>query len=95
MSIPTDPLIYHITHVDNIPRILERGALLPDSIMHRESSIALIGNAGIKIDRLTLPVHCHPGTFVGDYVPFYFCPRSVMPYVIHKANNPQLPRRDG
>jgi hypothetical protein len=33
------------------------------------------------------PVSCHPGTFVGDYVPFYFCPRSVMLYVIHRGSS--------
>ncbi|HJT77742.1 MAG TPA: DUF4433 domain-containing protein, partial [Gemmataceae bacterium] len=29
---------------------------------------------------------CRPGTFVGDFVPFYFCPRSVMLYVINKRS---------
>lgn len=33
---------------------------------------------------------CHPETKVGDYVPFYFCPRSVMLFLIHKANHPDL-----
>lgn len=49
----------------------------------------------IKQRRLTLPVHCHPGTFVGDYVPFYFCPRSIMLYVIRCANHEQLAYRGG
>jgi hypothetical protein len=40
-------------------------------------------------------VPCHPGTNVGDYVPFYFCPRSVMLYVVHMANHPELAYRDG
>lgn len=38
---------------------------------------------------------CHPGTMVGDYVPFYFCPRSVMLFLIHKANHPDLTYRGG
>jgi hypothetical protein len=42
-----------------------------------------------------LEVSCHPGTKVGDYVPFYFCPRSVMLYVIHRANHPDLSYRGG
>ena len=29
---------------------------------------------------------CHPSTNVGHYVPFYFCPRSPMLYVIHRRN---------
>ncbi len=32
----------------------------------------------------------HPDLFVGQCVPFYFCPRSVMLYVIHCGNNPGL-----
>jgi hypothetical protein len=42
-----------------------------------------------------LEVACHPGTKVGDFVPFYFCPRSVMLYVIHCANHPELAYRGG
>jgi hypothetical protein len=49
----------------------------------------------IKRRRLTLPVKCHPGTLVGEYVPFYFCPRSVMLYVIHRADHPDLTFRGG
>ncbi len=37
-----------------------------------------------------LPVKCHPGDHVGDYVPFYFCPRSIMLYLIFRANHPEL-----
>lgn len=32
---------------------------------------------------------------MGDYVPFYFCPRSIMLYVIHCANHPELAYRGG
>jgi hypothetical protein len=42
-----------------------------------------------------IPVSCHPGTMVGDYVPFYFCPRSVMLFLIHCANHPDLTYRGG
>jgi hypothetical protein len=49
----------------------------------------------IKQRRLTLPVHCHPGDHVGDYVPFYFCPRSVMLYIIARANHEDLVYRGG
>lgn len=27
---------------------------------------------------------------VGDYVPFYFCPRSVMLYLLHRGSSPEL-----
>ena len=51
--------------------------------------------SNIKERRLTLPVICHDGDFVGDYVPFYFCPRSVMLYLIYRANHPDLTYRGG
>ena len=38
---------------------------------------------------------CRPGLNVGDCVPFYFCPRSVMLYLIHRANHPELDYRGG
>ena len=44
----------------------------------------------IKQRRLGLPVKCHAGDFVGGYVPFYFCPRSIMLFLIHCANHPEL-----
>jgi len=37
----------------------------------------------------------HPGLFVGDCVPFYFCPRSVMLYLIYQGNHPELSYRGG
>jgi len=42
-----------------------------------------------------LPVECHPGDHVGDFVPFYFCPRSIMLFVIHCANHSELAYRGG
>src|SRR5207244_2315560 len=54
-----------------------------------------IGVSGIKQRRLALPVDCHSGDHVGDYVPFYFCPRSIMLYVIYRANHPELTYREG
>ena len=54
-----------------------------------------IGMSEIKKRRLQLPVRCRPGTKVGEYVPFYFCPRSVMLYVIHRGNHPELVYKDG
>ena len=45
----------------------------------------------IKARRLfELEVDCHPGTKVGEYVPFYFCPRSIMLYLFYRGNHPDL-----
>jgi len=93
---PAQPKIYHITHVDNLRSILTDGGLLSDAAMvARGGPAATIGMSSIKQRRLNLPVHCHRGDMVGDYVPFYFCPRSIMLFVIHCANLPELTYRGG
>ncbi|WP_438027190.1 type II toxin-antitoxin system toxin DNA ADP-ribosyl transferase DarT [Sorangium sp. So ce233] len=93
---PPRPKIYHITHVDNLSGIIADGGLISDAAMiARGGPSAPIGMSRIKQRRLSLPVHCHPGDHVGDYVPFYFCPRSIMLYVIHCGNNPELSYRGG
>ena len=91
MKVPVNPSIYHITHVDNLAAIVASGGLISDAAMiQRGGPPAPIGMQGIKQRRLGLPVASHPGTSVGDYVPFYFCPRSIMLFVIHCANHPEL-----
>jgi ssDNA thymidine ADP-ribosyltransferase, DarT len=93
---PAKPKVYHITHVDNLPRILADGCLLSDSAMNaRGGPQTIIGMSTIKARRLSLPVTCHNGDCVGEYVPFYFCPRSVMLYIIYKGNHPEIKYRDG
>jgi hypothetical protein len=94
---PERPRIYHITHVDNLRRIMADGGLVSDrEMLARGGPAQAIGMSGIKRRRIEeLGVHCCPGTKVGDYVPFYFCPRSVMLYVIHCANHPELTYRGG
>ncbi len=93
---PARPKIYHITHVDNLAPITTQGELLSDRTMiDRGGAAVTIGMSAIKMRRLALPVDCHPGDNVGDYVPFYFCPRSIMLYVIHCANKPELSYRGG
>lgn len=93
---PARPKIYHITHVDNLAAIARTGLRSDAEILARGGPAQVIGMSGIKRRRLEeLPVRCHPGTKVGDYVPFYFCPRSIMLFVIHRANHPELTYRGG
>ncbi len=94
---PPHPKIYHITHVDNLPGIVaECGLLSEAALAARAGQVHVIGMSSIKLRRLNeLEVPCYVGTKVGDYVPFYFCPRSVMLYVIHCANHQELTYRGG
>ena len=96
MTVPANPCIYHITHIDNLPSIIADGGLVSDAVLvARGGPHATIGMSSIKQRRLTLPVDCQPGTSVGEYVPFYFCPRSVMLYIIYRGNHPELSYRSG
>lgn len=94
---PGQPKIYHITHVDNLSRIVAAGCLVSDrTMLARGGPVQGIGMSEIKRRRIEeIEVSCHAGTRVGDYVPFYFCPRSVMLFVIHCANHPELTYRGG
>ncbi len=94
---PARPKLYHITPVENLAAIVADGRLVSDATMiARGGPPQAIGMSAIKRRRVEeLRVNCHPSTMVGDYVPFYFCPRSVMLYVIHRANHPELSYRGG
>ncbi len=96
MAVPAQPKLYHITHVDNLPAILTAGGLWSDAVMMAQGGpSATIGMGGIKQRRLGLAVRCYPGDKVGDYVPFYFCPRSIMLYLVYCANHPDMTYRGG
>ena len=90
-SPPDRPKLYHITHVENLPGILGEGVLWSDAQMiERGGPAASIGMGKIKQLRLRLPVKCHPDGRVGEYVPFYFCPRSIMLYLLFRGNHREL-----
>jgi hypothetical protein len=97
VAVPERPRIYHITHVDNLSRVLEDERLASDAVMvARGGPTVAIGMSSIKRRRLEeLRVKCYPETFVGEYVPFYFCPRSIMLYLLHMGNHPELTYRGG
>jgi hypothetical protein len=95
MPVPAHPKIYHIVHVDNLASIVADGCLCSDAVMVQRQGGTVIGMGSIKQRRLELPVSCHQGLRVGDCVPFYFCSRSIMLYVIHCANHPELAYRGG
>ena len=81
-------LIYHIAHIDRLASILRSGYLYSDSAMQgREGRGTDIGMPDVKERRRSKPIPCHEGLNVGDCVPFYFCPRSVMLYILHKGNH--------
>lgn len=88
MPAPANPKIYHIVHVDKLASIVADGALCSDAVMaQRPANGTVIGMNNIKFRRMhELTLTSHPGLYVGQCVPFYFCPRSVMLFLIHRRN---------
>lgn len=88
MPVPANPKIYHIVHVDKLRAIAANGCLFSDAVMaQRPPEGTVIGMNNIKARRMReLTLESHPGLYVGQCVPFYFCPRSVMLYLIYRRN---------
>ena len=91
MLVPTEPKLYHIVHVDRLASITADGRLWSDAEMaSRGGTGTAIGISSIKRRRLGAPLTSYPDLNVGACVPFYFCFRSVMLYVISMRNHPEL-----
>jgi hypothetical protein len=88
VAVPAQPKIFHICHVDRLASIVAAGGLLSDAaVVQAAAPGTVIGMNHIKQRRLQeLRLNSHPGLFVGKCVPFYFCPRSVMLFLIHRQN---------
>jgi hypothetical protein len=73
------PYIYHITHIENLPSILEHRGLWCDGEAAKQDLCEVsIAYDHLKQRRLHHPVPVGPGGVLADYVPFYFAPRSPM-----------------
>lgn len=94
-SVTTKPSvvqIVHILHVDKLASVLREGGLWCDAeVRQHDVGGTEIGFPHIKARRLKRPLRSWPGLHVGECVPFYFWPRSVMLYMYYKHNNPELP----
>lgn len=77
--------IYHITHLGNLSGIIAAGGLHCDRTAQNAKAVN-IGHQHIKERRLNREVPLPPGGTVGDYVPFYFGPRSPMLFAIYRGN---------
>jgi hypothetical protein len=80
---PDDPPIFHITHLANLAGIVREGGLWCDQQrVARGLTTTNIAYGHIKSRRLEREVPVAAGGALGSYVPFNFCPRSVMLYPI-------------
>ncbi|MEO9651658.1 MAG: DarT ssDNA thymidine ADP-ribosyltransferase family protein [Roseobacter sp.] len=89
MPIPanySNRFIYHFTHIENLPGLLETG-LLANGHQDFPEHVQSVAEAGIQARRSQMGVTCGPQGVVHDYVPFYFGAKSLMLLgVIHKKN---------
>lgn len=85
---------YRITHIRNLPLILERGIV---NKHHPNASATYIdiGNPEIIDVRSTSRVKIEEYGHIGDYVPFYFTPKSIMLYnIVTGYWHPLVPKRN-
>ncbi|MGH9182229.1 MAG: type II toxin-antitoxin system toxin DNA ADP-ribosyl transferase DarT [Acidimicrobiales bacterium] len=91
MTTPRCGLLFHFTHLDNLPQILAAEALLSDATVCARGLLSTEGgDPEIKERRRRQAVACSPGGFVADYVPFYFAARSPMMYKLWVGGVPSF-----
>lgn len=83
---PDRALIFRITHVKNLPWVLENGLYCANSRM-RDPNFIPIGNHDLIVKRVHQEVRVGPGGTLADYVPFYFTPWSPMQMNILTGHN--------
>jgi len=94
--VPKHLSVFHILHVRNLKLVVESGYLFSDIRLRRSGTEYVnVGYRHIKQKRLSTRIPRSEGLVVGSCVPFYFCPRSPMLYVIGCGNNRDLAYQDG
>lgn len=87
MAAPIPTPVYHLTHVDNLPSIIQSGGCLSFSQKQTQRIDHVnIAYETIQDRRALTSVPCDPGGCLHDYVPFYFAPRPPMLYAIHRGH---------
>ena len=83
----TNRAIYHITHVENLASMVQQARLWSDAQRVAQGFASTnIGYSHIKERRMRRVVSVAAGGTLGQYVPFNFCPRSVMLFVVRQGH---------
>lgn len=82
---PENALIFRITHIDNVPSILENGLCCRNS--ENYPGYHEIGNPDLIDRRADRVVPVFPQGNLSDYIPFYFTPFSPMLLNIKTGHN--------
>ncbi|WP_379967244.1 DUF4433 domain-containing protein [Epilithonimonas sp. UC225_85] len=85
---------YRITHINNLSLLLQNG-IVNKHHQQANNNYINIGNSEIIDIRDTTSVRIGNYGMIGDYVPFYFTPKSIMLYnIITGYWHPLVPKRD-
>lgn len=85
---------YRITHIQNLPLILQNGIVGKNHAAASKTFIE-IGNPEIIDVRSTTTVNIKGYGMIGDYVPFYFTPKSIMLFnIITGYQAPVVPKQN-
>lgn len=85
---------YRITHINNLSSLLQNG-IVNKYHSNAGNNYIEIGNSEIIDVRSTTPVKISNYGMIGDYVPFYFTPKSIMLYnIITGYWHPKVPKRN-
>lgn len=84
---------YRITHINNLTLLLQNG-IVSRHHPNANNNYIDIGNPEIIDVRSATPVKINNYGMIGDYVPFYFTPKSIMLYnIITGYWHPLVPKR--
>lgn len=83
--VPNPIYIYHITHVNNLPKIIQAGGLKSKSQISNNEYTNIAHNT-VQLKRSVTRVSCNPWGTVDQYVPFYFGVKSPMLYTVSQGN---------
>lgn len=76
--------IYRIIHKKNLPLCIQHGLCAPNfSPSQSKQTYHNIFDSNVQEARARKQIPINPERTLHDYVPFYFCPRSVMLYTIN------------
>ena len=92
---PEKAFIFRITHISNVPWILDHGAHCASSDV-RDPNFRPIGDPDLIVKREVRPIPVPPHGTISDYVTFYFTPHSPMLYNIKTGFRgiEKIPMRD-
>lgn len=79
---PRDWIVWHFTHIDNLPKIVASGCLLPDSAVTPVTDVAYDSVKELRRHKAVRPDEAYPVSMASDHVPFYIAARSPMLFVV-------------